>query len=155
MDANLRASKFLIAKADGACYKCHALNEFVAIVAPPGHEVLNEDDDKWEAVGESSILGWIRSINPEAAEAVQKISPDWKYSRSRTLEDSVYMNHCRACHAHQGDYFLHAEPDAPFFPDEAKPNKIRLVELLNLPLVVDCGMHSLGGEVAFPEDEKA
>lgn len=131
MDANLRASKFLIAKADGTCYKCHALN------------------------GECSILGWIRSINPEAAEAVQKFAPDWRYSRSHTLEDSVYMNHCRACQAHQGDFFLHAKPDAPFFPDETNPNKIRLVELLNVPLAVDCGMHSLGDEVALPEDEKA
>ena len=155
MDANLRASKFLIAKADGPCYKCHAVNEFVAIVAPPGHEVFNEDDDEWEEVGEFSILGWIRGINPEAVVAVQKFAPNWRYSRSRTLEDSVYMNHCRACQAHQGDYYLHAEADAPFVPDESEPNKIRLTELLNVPLTVDCGMMSSGGEVVLPSGEKA
>ena len=155
MDTNLRASKFLIAKADGACYKCHALNEFVAIIAPPGHEVLDEDEGERKAIGEFSSLGWIRNINPDAAQAVQKLSPDWKYARSQTLEGSVYMNHCRACQAHQGDYFLHAEPDSPFFPDQVESNKIRLTELLNVPLAVDYGMMSSGGQVVLPDGEEA
>jgi thiol-disulfide isomerase/thioredoxin len=38
-----------------------------------------------------------------------------KYIESRTIESSYWANSCPYCDALQGDFFLHNEPDSPFF----------------------------------------
>lgn len=47
---------------------------------------------------------------------VQKRVPTYQLEYSKTAQDSYYANVCPRCRMLSGDFFLHSEPGAPFFP---------------------------------------
>jgi hypothetical protein len=56
--------------------------------------------------------------------------PLFRLSYSRTAEEEYWANHCGHCDALKGDFFLHNEPDGPFFRiDEDALTSMQLIAL--------------------------
>lgn len=53
-------------------------------------------------------------------------------------------NHCNHCDALQGDFFLHNEPDGPFFSMDAEA--LISMQLIALPGKIQLGGNINGGE---------
>ncbi|MBN8884489.1 MAG: hypothetical protein J0I77_02105 [Rudaea sp.] len=75
------------------------------------------DDGEWERREERTLLSYIESINAEAATGISAIAPWMKMGRSETADTSYLANHCEACGALQGDWFL-SKLDHAFFPQD-------------------------------------
>ena len=81
----------------------------VAILAP---QVLGTE-------GEICILSGITEL-PEALLAyIQGRVPTFKRQYSQTVGQTYFANTCPKCGVLSGDFYLHAEPGAPFFPTDA------------------------------------
>ncbi len=66
------------------------------------------------------ILSGIERIPREIAEYIQKRVPTFKVKYSKTVRGSYYANTCPKCGMLSGDFHLHSEPGAPFFPTDDK-----------------------------------
>jgi hypothetical protein len=107
-----------------ACWRCKAQMPVVAFVAP---QVAGSH-------GEVSILSNIQQIPAEVLLFVQKRVPTFQLRSSRTAGSKYYANTCPTCHVIYGDFYLHSEPGAPFFPEseeEAKALYITEIPLTN------------------------
>ncbi|TAL96993.1 MAG: hypothetical protein EPN69_03695 [Rhodanobacter sp.] len=51
---------------------------------------------------------------------VQGRVPTFQLKYSKTVGGKYYANVCPKCHMLCGDFFLHSEPEAPFFPTDAQ-----------------------------------
>lgn len=153
-EPNVSAGWFLLARAPGHCYKCGAENVFAIIIVPPGHLVEGEEEDPNSKSDDYSLLTWISAINETARTAVSELAPLWKQAHSFTLDEDVFMNHCTACGAHQGDYFL-CKPGAPFWPyDQEEANRLSLSKI-ETPIQVSCGTYSYGLTFEIGDDLRA
>jgi hypothetical protein len=66
--------------------------------------------------GEVCILSEITEL-PEAILAyIQRRVPTFKLTFSKTIEQKYFANTCPKCAMLSGDFHLHEEPGAPFFP---------------------------------------
>jgi len=76
---------------------------------------------------------FVYEIAPEAlpdsvVAALAKAAPNYKPAFSRTVGDTSWANVCVHCGVLQGAFFLHNEPDGPFFggPEEADVSRTLL-----------------------------
>ena len=68
------------------------------------------------------VLTDVIALPKPILEYVQKRVPTYQYRYSKTVQTRYYANTCPSCGMLSGDFFLHSEPGAPFFPtckDEA------------------------------------
>lgn len=70
---------------------------------------------------------FVYDLDPEAmpaaiATALTKIAPNYKPAYSRTMNETSWANVCTNCGSLQGAFFIHSNPDGPFFggPEEFK-----------------------------------
>ena len=80
---------------------------------------------------EICILTNIRHLPKDILAYIQKRVPTFKLKFSKTEGEKYFANTCPKCGVLSGDFFLHSEPGAPFFPteeDEAK--SLYLTEIL-------------------------
>lgn len=144
---------FLVATALGTCYWCSAANSYIQLILPPGSKVIAGEDDHpidEELKTDYICLSWITSINDAALAQVNKFAPLFKMAKSKTLQETVVMNHCSSCGTHQGDFYL-TKPDMPFWPmTEEDAQAIRVVR-------VDCRIEvealSVSSRLLFEIDE--
>lgn len=71
---------------------------------------------RWYSASQFSFVSNIETINSSALRLLQNLSQSYKKGYSRTLNQSYYANHCPHCGRLQGDFMLHCEPGAAFFP---------------------------------------
>lgn len=105
-----------------ACWRCGKLMPVVTLVAPHVEELY----------GEVSILSNIQEAPSEVLSFMRKKVPTFQFRSSREAGGAYYANTCPKCHVIYGDFYLHSEPGAPFFPeteDEAKELYITEVPL--------------------------
>ncbi len=102
------------------CWCCGADMPAIALIAP---NVL-------EAEGEICVLSNIRELPPPVLKWIQQCFRTFRLKFSKTTQSKYYANTCPKCGVLSGDFFLHGEPGAPFFPttkEEAKHLSIETV----------------------------
>jgi len=121
------------------CWKCQTRMPVVAILAP------NVDDTD----GEVCILSDIVGLPVDILGYIQKRVPTFKLKFSKTVGSKYYANTCPSCGVISGDFFLHSEPGAPFFPiDEGEAALLFRTEIPFEDFVlVQSGLHMGSGEL--------
>ena len=109
-----------LASAETDCWKCKK--------ATPVHALLAADLEDFEPVEEPMRVEaptFVYDLDPNALPAhvmrsIPRIAPNYKPTYSRTVGASSWANVCVHCGMLQGAFFLHSEPDGPFFggPEE-------------------------------------
>ena len=80
--------------------------------------------------GESCILSGITELPEALLTYIQGRVPTFKLHYSRTVGQKYFANTCPKCGVLSGDFYLHAEPGAPFFPtDEHEAASLYMTEL--------------------------
>ena len=121
------------------CWKCESRMAAVAILAPNIEDTDNE----------ICILSDIVGLPEEVLGYIQKRAPTFKFKYSKTVGSKYYANTCPSCGVISGDFFLHSEPGAPFFPmDEEEAGLLYQTEIpINGPILVQAGLHMGTGEL--------
>lgn len=108
----------------------------------------NLGSDYENAIG---ILSDVVDLPKEVKEFIQQKVPTFKKVYSKTIEHKYYGNTCPKCGMLTGDFFLHSEPGAPFFPTQDKEAK--LLYMTEIPLVgeilIKAGIAFGIGEIIF------
>jgi hypothetical protein len=95
------------------CWRCESNMPVVSLLAP--HVEQTE--------GEICLLSNIEELPYEVLSYIQQKVPTFRFRSSKMAGSSYYANTCPKCHVIFGDFFLHAEPGAPFFPANEKEAK--------------------------------
>jgi hypothetical protein len=122
-----------------ACWKCGERMPVVALLAPVVEGLEHE----------VCILSGIVTLPDEVRSYVQKRVPTFQLRYSKTVEGKYYANTCPSCGMLSGDFFLHSEPGAPFFPTcETEAGLLYLTEIPIRGLVrIQAGYHMGTGEL--------
>jgi hypothetical protein len=76
------------------------------------------------------VLSNVLELPEEVISYVQKRVPTFKLKFSKTVKGKYFANTCPACGIISGDFFLHDEPGAPFFPeDDEEAKRLFLTEV--------------------------
>ena len=118
--ARIQSSRFQLAVGTAECWKCHKQARVVAPIAPIGSVAIDEEDDEEDSTGplvvnEATVLMDVETMSAELATRARSAVSTYRPDFSSTLGAGYWMNHCQHCGAKMGDFFLHMEPDAPFF----------------------------------------
>ena len=113
------------------CWRCPKRVEVVALgllrfrdlsseaerEAETGRAYNFEGEGGWMAVPADTLrlLTHVAVLPAAALEAIQAHAPRYRLAVSRAA-GRYHMNHCHACGAHLGDFFMHSEPGGAFFP---------------------------------------
>ncbi len=95
------------------------------------------------------ILSGITHLPSKIADFIQDKVPSFKLVYSKTTESKYYGNTCPRCGVLSGDFHLHSEPSAPFFPtteEEAKMLYLKSVPI-DGPITVKAGIGFGTGEM--------
>jgi hypothetical protein len=93
-----------------SCWRCGAKMPVIAILAPKVEDTA----------GAICVLSEIMEL-PEAVLAyIQGRVPTFKLKFSKTIGQKYFASTCPQCGVLSGDFHLHSEPGAPFFPTDAK-----------------------------------
>ena len=105
-----------------SCWRCGAKMPALALIAP----------NVAEAEGEVCILSEIEELPQVVFQFVGNRFPSFKLKYSKAVSSRYYANTCLTCGVISGDFYLHSEPGAPFFPtteEEAKQLTLEAVPL--------------------------
>ena len=121
------------------CWKCQNRMPAVAILAPNIEDTDNE----------VCILSDIVDLPDEVLGYIQKRVPSFKFKYSKIVGNKYFANTCPSCGVISGDFFLHSEPGAPFFPtDEEEASLLYQTEIpIEGPILVQAGLHMGTGEL--------
>ena len=128
------------------CWKCQSRMPVVAMLAPN----IEDTDD------EVGILSDIVRLPNDIFGYIQKRVPTFKLKYSKTVRSKYYANTCPICGVISGDFFLHSEPGAPFFPtNEDEASFLYLTEIpVKGPIFVQSGFHMGSGELILSHARK-
>ena len=128
------------------CWRCQTKMSVVAILAPHVEDTENQ----------VCILSDIVELPKDVLSYIQKRVPTFKLKFSKTVEQKYYANTCPNCGVLSGDFFLHSEPDAPFFPtDEEKAQSLYLTKIpLSNSIVAKASLSMGCGELILNNAKK-
>ena len=114
------------------CWRCGSDMPAVAIIAP------NVPD----ARGEVCSLSGVRSLPGRVRRFIQKRFPTFRLKYSKTTQSEYYANTCPTCGVLSGDFHLHDEPGAPFFPTtEDEASRLTIEEIpLDGPVQIEAAL---------------
>ena len=102
------------------CWRCNSRMPVVALLAP---QVAGTD-------GQVCVLSNIEQLPQEILLLIQKKVPTFQFRSSLMAGSKYFANTCPNCHVIYGDFFLHSESGAPFFPEsEEEAKSLYLTEL--------------------------
>ena len=82
------------------------------------------------ADGEICILSEITELPSPVLDYIQRRVPTFKQKFSKTIEQKYFASTCPQCGVLSGDFHLHSEPGAPFFPTNKRDaSSLYLTEL--------------------------
>lgn len=118
--ARIQSGLFQLAVGSAECWKCHKEARVVAPIASIGSVAIDDEDDDEDSPGplvvnEATVLMDVETMSAELATRARSAVPTFRPDFSNTLGAGYWMNHCQHCGAKMGDFFLHMEPDGPFF----------------------------------------
>ena len=134
----IRPPLYLIGKTI-LCWRCEAKMPAVALLAP--HVADTE--------GNTCVLSDIYELPNEVLLFIKKRVPTFKLKYSKTVGQKYYANTCPKCGVLSGDFFLHSEPGAPFFPiDNKAANTLYMTEIpLSHPVTVKASINMGTGDL--------
>jgi hypothetical protein len=99
---------------------------------------------------EPCVFSGITALPRPVLAYVQRQFPTFQLKYSKTVQGKYYANNCPDCGVIYGDFYLHDEPGAPFFPttdEEANSIVIETVPLTGaIALKGSCG-YGVGGMI--------
>ena len=104
------------------CWRCDAEMPVVALLAPNVHG----------SHGEACVLSNITELPKSILTYVQQQFPTFKLRYSKTVDARYYANTCPKCGVIYGDFYLHREPGAAFFPTEEEEARTLSIETVPL-----------------------
>ena len=117
------------------CWKCGESSPVAAVLAERYVDLIGSERqarlDPPEETQHVVMLCNIERMSPDLEHALREAAPQIRPGRSRTASRTYYMNHCRACGIHFGDFFL-GDAGGPFWdwsPDEIQAKGISLTLL--------------------------
>ena len=129
-----------------SCWRCGAKMPALALVAP----------NVAEADGEICILSEIAELPKVVLQFVGKRFPSFMLRYSKTVGTRYYANTCLKCGVISGNFYLHSEPGAPFFPTtkgEAKQLTLEAVPLAG-PITVRAAIGVGAGDLILKHSRK-
>lgn len=117
----IKAPLYLIGKKID-CWRCDSRMTVVAILAPKVEGTENA----------ICILTNIRHLPKDVLAYIQNRVPTFELKFSKTEGEKYFANTCPKCGVLSGDFFLHSEPGAPFYPTEE--DEARSLYLTEIPL---------------------
>ena len=128
------------------CWQCQHRMPVAALLAPNVEGTDNE----------VCILSDIVGLPKDILDYVQARVPSFKLKYSKTVGSRYYANTCPSCGSLSGDFYLHSEPGAPFFPtDEQEASVLYLTEIPTVgPVQVQSGFHVGIGELILSNAKK-
>ena len=98
---------------------------------------------------EVCVLSDVIDLPEEVLGYIQKRVPTYKFRYSKTVGSKYFANTCPSCGIISGDFFLHSEPGAPFFPtDEEEARLLYKTEIpIKGPILVKAGISIGTGEL--------
>jgi hypothetical protein len=133
--SSVTADSAFVACAPTTCWKCGGPIEVITIYCKTGAV----DGQPLSSFCVSSVT----SVAPALSNELKRW-PHFRLSYSRTAEEEYWANHCTHCDTLQGDFFLHNEPDGPFFSMDAQA--LTSIQLLALPGKMQLSGNINGGE---------
>ena len=115
MSAKLRLKgPICLVCSDTECWKCKRTTPVVAIEARDLKDL--EDGDASRPIGEPIFVHGIEGNLPALLQSgLTEHAPHYQPTLSRTTGTTSWANQCVHCRALQGAFFMHSEPDGPFF----------------------------------------
>jgi len=95
------------------CWRCDSKMPVVTLLAP---HVEN-------AESEICLLSDIVELPKDVLSHIQNRVPTFRLKFSKMAGQKYFGNTCPECGVLSGDFFLHSEPGAPFFPENEKEAK--------------------------------
>jgi hypothetical protein len=122
-----------------ACWRCGAHMPAVAVIA------ANVAD----AEGTICIVSDIHDLPQPILAFIQSRFPTFQFRYSKTTKSKYYANTCPKCGVLSGDFYLHCEPGAPFFPTDEKEAGELSIESIPMkgPVKVAAGLSVGPGEL--------
>jgi hypothetical protein len=121
------------------CWKCQSKMPAIAILAP--HVEDTED--------QVCILTEIESMPDEMMQYIQGRVPTYKLTYSKTVAQRYFANTCPKCGMLSGDFYLHSEPGAPFFPiDKEEAKQLYMTKIpIDYSVNIQASIHVGTGEL--------
>ena len=129
-----------------SCWRCGVGMPAIALVAP----------NVAEAEGEICILSEVEELPEVVLRFVRNRFPSFKLKYSKTLGSRYHANTCPKCGVISGDFYLHSEPGAPFFPtteEEAKQLTLEAIPLAG-PITIRAGVGVGAGDLILEHARK-
>ncbi len=118
--ANVRSDGYLIAGAVARCPYCLRATLVVALMVPPGHETLLDEEGEaaagWESAARHALLFYVELIPDSVRQRLQRIAPGYRYVLSPVTQGSYWGNHCDSCGGLLEDHDIFCEPEGAFLP---------------------------------------
>jgi hypothetical protein len=162
---NLRADSFCVATTLQTCRHCGHSTRLVAVVLPPGHEVLEWDDDAiddeivddeiiddeiiddhteshadsagtWQVAAQPAFLFHIAYL-PEHVQRRMCAATAYSVERGAPADESCWANHCEHCGAYFDDQELFCEPGGAFCPASVADARSIELRTVDEPIGVD------------------
>ena len=106
----IRAPTWSVVGAPRKCWVCGVVTPVFAIALPPGYEVLNGEEDRWERAEGSVLLSYVSDVPRSVAAQLNLLAPRYRIDYSQTIHSFYWMNHCEHCGAKLGDFETMEEP---------------------------------------------
>lgn len=127
MSAKLRLKGPIhLACSETECWKCKRSTPVFAIEASDLKDL--DHGDVSQPVGEPVFVHDIAGKLPASLQAgLTEHAPNYLPTFSRTTGTNSWANQCVHCRALQGGFFMHSEPDGPFFGGPQRFNGTRIL----------------------------
>ena len=100
------------------CWRCETRMPVIALLAP---KVKDTEE-------QICVISDIEAIPRNILSFIQQRVPTFKLKHSMMAGKKYYANTCPKCRVLYGDFFLHAEPGAPFFPTDEEDAKLLYIK---------------------------
>jgi len=113
-----------------SCFSCH---KTIPVVALATDYYIFIDGNNAEIInGDISFISSIEQL-PNGLSNYLKDTHNFFRDYSKTVRGYYIANHCSNCRRLQGDWFLHNEPDGPFFMNDEEAAKALKIQRIQLP----------------------
>lgn len=144
-------SPIFIAKSSRSCYRCFECTPVIALASLKfmALDDSNEDGYSFYETGYFSFFSMPTYVDPDFQTLLKEHFPYFKQGYSRTVGGMYWANHCINCGALQGDFHMHFEPGAEFWPIDVEGCK--LITLISIDTDFDI---RLNADQSFHSNEK-
>jgi hypothetical protein len=124
IEINIRSTNYLIALSQAMCGTCRKFTSVVALVVPPGHEVLDSDADTqpeseahvWQTAPHGAFLFHVEYLPDAIRGRLGVFAQFFRRGSCDVTGDVDWSNHCERCGCRLEDQELFCEPESAFFP---------------------------------------